>query len=310
MPLASAGGTSYPSYSMDRALRFFRELLDRQSKLAIGILGLIGLVGVAVLDLVTGNELAFSFFYLVPITTVAWFGSPVVAILMGIAGGVAFPVTQAINGEVYEGAWVPGWNFAVRAATYSTVVILASRLRRSLDHERALSRTDSLTGANPRHFYEAAQLELVRASRSGRPLTIAYLDVDNFKLVNDDYGHAAGDDLLRFVADTLAAATRPVDLVGRLGGDEFALLLPETGSREAMRVLNRVHHVLGEAVGSSGYSATTSMGAVTFNQTPATVDELLWPADQLLYAVKRDAKNHFRHKTIGGDDLQQIERPL
>lgn len=248
----------------------------------------------------SGNGLAFSFFYVIPVATVAWFGSLPVAIGIAIAGGVAFPVTESLNGRVYDGVWVPAWNFAVRAATYVAIAVLTSKLRQSLEHERSLSRTDILTGvANSRQFTDLAGLELARATRNASALTIAYLDIDNFKTVNDDYGHAAGDDLLRLVALTLAGATRETDLVGRLGGDEFALLLPETDSENARVVLGRIHGVLRDALLSSRFPATTSMGAITFIKMPESVDELLWPADQLMYAVKRNEKDAFRHQTIG-----------
>ncbi len=290
-------------------LGFLRRTLERQSDLTIAVQGVAGLLVVGTVDFLSGNGLAFSFFYVIPVATVAWFGSLPVAIGIAIVGGMAFPVTESLNGRVYEGVWVPAWNFAVRGATYVAVAVLTGKLRESLEHERTLSRTDSLTGvANSRYFTDLAELELARATRNMRPMTIAYLDIDNFKTVNDDYGHAAGDDLLRLVALTLAQATRETDIVGRLGGDEFVVLLPETDFQDAKTVLARIHRLLRDELRSSGHPATTSMGAITFIKAPSSVDELLWPADQLMYAVKRDEKDAFRHRTLGGSGLGGSER--
>lgn len=286
-------------------LGFLRRTLERQSRVTISVAGVAGVLVVGGLDFLSGNGLAFSFFYLVPVAAVAWFGSLPVAIGIAVAGGMAFPVTESLNGRVYEGVWVPAWNFAVRAATYVAVAVLAGKLRESLEHERTLSRTDSLTGvANSRHFSDVAGLELARAARHMRPLTIAYLDVDNFKAVNDDYGHTGGDDLLRLVALTLAEATREADTVARLGGDEFVVLLPEADSDTGRTAVARIHRLLRDALASSRYAATTSMGAITFNAVPASVDQLLWPADQLMYAVKRGEKDAFRHRTLAGSGLE------
>lgn len=282
------------------------NFLERQSSTAISALGVIGVSCVGILDLVTGNELAFSFFYLIPVATVGWFGSLTMAFVVAVLGGLAFPVTQSINGYIYDSVWVLGWNFAVRSGTYATVAILTATLRRSLDHEKTLARTDSLTGAaNPRHFYDFAQIELGRAKRSGRPLTIAYLDVDNLKLINDDYGHAAGDDLLRRVAVSLSRETRPTDLVARLGGDEFALLLPETDPEAALAILNRICDAHRDALRSLDHRTTASIGAVTFTKIPASVDELLWLPDQLMYAAKRGGGDAFTHHVVHDGELDE-----
>lgn len=305
----SEGAFAYPGLVVAN-FKGLRDRLEQWSPGSIGLLGAVGVLIVAILDLLTGNGLAFSFFYLIPVVTVAWFGSFATAIAVAIAGAIAFPVTEIMNGKTYEGGWVPAWNFLVRAATCATVALFAGKLRLSLEHERTLSRTDTLTGAaNFRHFYDFAQLELARAARSGSALTVAYLDVDNFKSINDDYGHAAGDEVLRRVAATLAAVTRETDLAARLGGDEFAVLLPETGADDAPVVLTRVHESLREEIRSLGYSATTSMGAITFNELPRNVDELLWPADQLMYAVKRADKDAFRHRTVGKIVLDPRSQP-
>ena len=128
------------------------------------------------------------------------------------------------------GVWVG--NSVAHMAAFATIIALLSSLRRSHAAERRLARTDPLTGiANPRSFVEAANAELERQLRFQRPLTVAYLDLDNFKTVNDRFGHRTGDEVLSAVARALRESTRATDHLARLGGDEFAVLMPETERR-------------------------------------------------------------------------------
>lgn len=115
------------------------------------------------------------------------------------------------------------------------------QLEAALIKEQELARIDPLTHvSNRRAFYELAEIEIVRARRNGCPLSVAYMDVDNFKFVNDDLGHATGDLVLVTIASTLRSELRASDIVARLGGDEFAILLPETDAESAQAVLDKL----------------------------------------------------------------------
>ena len=121
------------------------------------------------------------------------------------------------------------------------------------------------------------------------------MDVDDFKLVNDRLGNSAGDRLLRLVADTVRANVRTVDVVARLGGGEFAVLMPETDDRAAQVVLRRARRQLLEAAQREGWPVTFSAGLITWVEPPASADETLRAADELMYAAKRHGKNSVRH---------------
>jgi diguanylate cyclase (GGDEF)-like protein len=155
-----------------------------------------------------------------------------------------------------------------------------------------LARTDYVTGAvSIRYFYELMQIEMNRAKRYGRPFTLAYIDLDNFKAVNDRLGHSTGDRVLRAVTEAICRQVRPVDRVARLGGDEFALLLPETDDEAAKTVINRIHASLVDEMLRNGWMVTFSMGVVTFREIPKTVDDVVKMADDLMYSVKDTGKN-------------------
>jgi len=158
------------------------------------------------------------------------------------------------------------------------------RHRERLEH---ISRTDPLTGClNRRGFEERVTAELDAASRSGRPLALVLFDLDNFKAVNDMNGHAAGDELLRWVVSGLGRAVRPMDSVGRLGGDEFAILAPGAGESGAHRIATRARKLLSERV-------AVSTGAASFPAHGADHEQLQRHADRELYASKHGDAAHF-----------------
>jgi diguanylate cyclase (GGDEF)-like protein len=184
------------------------------------------------------------------------------------------------------------WNMAVRLGVFLVVADLVSEFRRLLTHQTELSRTDSLTGVlNRRAFHEAGDAEVNRMRRYLRPLTLAFMDIDNFKAVNDASGHRAGDALLVCVAQCLESQLRSMDLVSRLGGDEFAILFPETGQAGAQKALPRLRDSLQREMAASKWPVTFSIGVVTCTAAPEDMDHLVHFADQLMYAAKRRGKD-------------------
>jgi diguanylate cyclase (GGDEF)-like protein len=160
----------------------------------------------------------------------------------------------------------------------------------------ALARTDALTGLpNRRETMERLQGELQRSQRSGRPIAVLMFDIDHFKRVNDTWGHAAGDQVLRAVADTAHDSLRRIDSCGRIGGEEFLVLLPETdpenahGAAERLRAaieLCRVHYA------DQVLRVTVSIGvAIQLAEASQTAEVLLQRADQALYAAKEGGRN-------------------
>lgn len=152
---------------------------------------------------------------------------------------------------------------------------------------RDLALTDSLTGlANRRAYEERIEEELLRAQRMGRSLALLLLDVDHLKQMNDTFGHAAGDQLLRAVADVLRSRTRGIDLAARLGGDEFILLLPETDRAGAMVALERLMEGIAEQR-IHGRTIQISAGVAVYPDDGRTEEALRKHADDDLYQAKR-----------------------
>ncbi len=153
--------------------------------------------------------------------------------------------------------------------------------------------------ANRRLFVERLEREIRRSRSNRQPLSLAYLDCDDFKRINDQLGHEAGDQVLRSVADLLEASVRRGETVARLGGDEFALLLPATGEADARATTNRVLDGLAAArLPSSEGTVSLSAGVATFRGGAATVGEVLRQADRLLFEAKCGGKGRATYRTI------------
>lgn len=159
----------------------------------------------------------------------------------------------------------------------------------------ALAATDALTGLmNRRRFFQRLEAEVARAARFSRPLSVAMVDVDHFKRVNDTYGHATGDAVLRAVAQTLREALRAMDAVGRVGGEEFAVLLPETGLEAAAGVLERIRQAVAglEVMAADGRQVRVTVSAgVAAWQAGEEAEAALRRADAALYAAKSAGRN-------------------
>lgn len=159
----------------------------------------------------------------------------------------------------------------------------------------AIVNIDELTQIyNRRHLYALGQKETALAQRYGRPLSVVMLDIDHFKHINDQYGHAAGDAVIRAVARRCSETVRAVDAAGRLGGEEFALLLPETGAQSAEQAAERLRAAIADMdvwSGSDRLRVTISAGVAAWGNGDAGFDDLLKRADRALYAAKHGGRN-------------------
>ncbi len=147
-------------------------------------------------------------------------------------------------------------------------------------------------------FYEFATAEINRARRFKLTTTLAYVDLDSFKEVNDRRGHATGDKLLITVARSMQKSIRHTDMVARMGGDEFALILPNTGKDAAQKVLEKLLNVLTRSMRQHHWPVTFSIGAVTFLVPPGSVHQMIQRADEIMYSVKQSGKNRLQQEEL------------
>ena len=268
------------------------SFLDRQKKIKLwGIITLF-LLGLGVIDYFTGVQFTISLFYLFPISLASWSLGKRPGQLTALMAAIIWQISNLLAGEQVSSQFVIVWNTCIRLGIFLTFSTLLSEVRSLLTHQTELSRTDSLTGIlNRRAFYETANSELKKIDRHQRPLTVAFLDLDNFKAVNDTFGHQVGDRLLLCVAERIKLQLRGTDSVARLGGDEYAVLLPETDEAAARVVIPRLQEALLDEMAKAEWPVTFSMGILTCNSALAGTEEAVHLADQLMYAAKRQGKN-------------------
>ena len=228
--------------------------------------------------------------YLVPILLATWY--------QGLWWGVAFLVGSMLLRIPVELAQQPNvtlFSSFINQGSFAAVAGIAMaafrNIRRTQSQLEDLAIHDPLTRVlNARTFSERLGQELRRNRRYGRPLSLLYLDLDDFKVVNDSHGHQTGDAVLRLVAEAIRGAVRQADIVGRLGGDEFAVLMPETGADVAEAAAGRLSKSLREAFHGNP-SVTASIGIVSCTDAGAGPDDVLHKADRAMYEAKKLGKD-------------------
>jgi diguanylate cyclase (GGDEF)-like protein len=287
---------------MERRAKQFFETLENQSPLFSTTVGfaILGLLGV--LDYFTGNELTLSLFYLIPIVWATWAVDQRTGLFMSFISGLTLLGAETAAGQTYSHPLFYLLNTLVRTLFYVVVVYLVTELQKSRKEEQLAARTDFVTGAvNARYFNELLQMEISRIRRYPHPITLVYVDVDNFKLINDLFGHKIGDDVLRCIATELKTQLRVTDTVARMGGDEFVMLLPSTRQAEARVVVSKVYTNLMERMMQRNWPVTFSMGAISCEFSPYSAEQLVNMADELMYEVKNSTKNNIRFRTWAGE---------
>ena len=250
-----------------------------------------GVVLVGAIDYATGVEVRVYPLYYLPIGFAAWhFGRATTVGAALLATGV-WVAANLLGGMHFSSPWIWVFNAAAQAVSFSVVGVLIAVLHQRLRWERELAGVDTLTSLmNRRAFYRTGERVLERCRRMRKSVTLAYIDLDDFKLVNDRAGHLAGDLLLQEVADVIRLAVRPTDLIARFGGDEFVILLPEVSAHDAGVVLERVRASLHAERASTPHAVTATIGAAAFGTIP-TLDIMIRSADSAMYTAKRAGRD-------------------
>ena len=257
---------------------------------AAGVTGGVSLVGWV--DYATGAEVQVLALYFLPLLLAGWSLGTTGAILAAVAStAVWLEATHALGIHfVHSYVWIV--NGFTQGLGFLMVALLVARLRKAVKRESLLNRTDPLTGAgNRRAFLDLAGLSLALSKRHGGSASLAYLDLDNFKHVNDAFGHDCGDQLLRKCSTLISQQIRSSDTVARLGGDEFAIFLPKTDAKSAAVLMERISSSIDMADDFRSMAVTTSIGVVTEAPAESSLLELLRKADAQMYAVKARKKN-------------------
>ena len=279
----------------------FSARVERWDPTRARLAAVVSIPALGLVDYLSGPEVAFSVFYLLPLSIIGWLSTDTRFFprLASVLAAMTWLAADVAAGAEYSSVFVPVWNTATRLAIFSIVVILLMNLRSAVAEQRHLAEMDALTGvANGRTFMSALGAEIGRVKRHPAPISVAYIDVDDFKTINDSQGHAGGDEVLRRLGSALDANTREIDVVGRLGGDEFGILLPMTDEAGSRVVIENLRERVVSSMHDLGFPVTFSLGCVTFLDPPAGTGEILHAADELMYEVKNTSKDGALHKVV------------
>ncbi len=254
---------------------------------------------VGVIRYLTGPEFALSLFYLFPIILGTWYVGQWAGVLLSLVSAFSWLMADLVMLHAFSSALIPFLNETFRLVVFLIITFILVKLKNAINTHKALARIDSLTQVhNRRAFHDLADLELIKARRSKKPLSALYIDIDNFKQINDRFGHHVGDTLLRSVAKTIKTNIRAVDIIARLGGDEFGILLAETGSGAVALVARKLKEKLLGLKQNDNWSVTFSIGVITFENPPDSVDQLIAAADSQMYFAKNQGKNRIHYKVV------------
>lgn len=284
---------------MNKIAEWYRK---QPKSMLIAALFSIFIYSMAIADYLTGYAIVVSVFYLVPIFLAVWLLKKNVAFLIAIITGIVDVSVSSIGmmGTAHPAIFL--WNTITKVIFYLAVAYTIEQSKDTLERERALSRLDPLTGLlNSRAFFEAGNIEISRSHRYKHPFSLAYIDVDNFKFINDTLGHSAGDDLLRELAKKIRQHIRTSDVAARIGGDEFAILFPETDAKPSTDAIDRIRAGLINL--KHGVKAITfSVGVVTCDTLSCAFDEVVRTADGFMYSAKKGGKNAVKSGVLSGSD--------
>jgi diguanylate cyclase (GGDEF)-like protein len=257
-----------------------------------------GLIGW--LDYETGTEIRIFPLYFVPLGLLAWLYGLRVSFVAALFATFIWVIAFATASITYSAWYVWVVNFFTQGTAFVFVAVVINKLHESLEHEKSLSRTDPLTGlSNRRSFYEGGEILLKICKREKKVVTLVYIDLDNFKLLNDKLGHKQGDLYLLQVAELLSGNLRESDLIARLGGDEFAVLMPDTDALGARDKMEHIHSRLLDLPTSKTIGVSASIGGVSYPVPLMSLEEMTTSADKVMYKIKESTKNSVLIEQIG-----------
>lgn len=281
---------------------FLAQGITPRLRVTAWVFAVVSIVALGFLRTATDAEYVFASAAIIPVVVIAWIGGRKDGLILSLLAAVMWTSADLLAERQFSASWVPYVNGLTRFVTYCFIVHLTAQVKNLLEREREMASHDVLTGLlNRRAFFEAGEAEFDRSRRYGHPLAVAFLDLDDFKRLNDSQGHEAGDQALKAVAAALSGALRTSDRLARLGGDEFAVLLPEIGYDAATEAGNKIAAAADSAL-KKFPPVSASIGIAFFERAEGDFPVMLDAADALMYEIKQEGKHGMRTKRFASTD--------
>ncbi len=265
------------------------------------ILAVLTFLFIVLFDFINSGKYILSAFYIVPISLLAWHSGKKYAIPLAFFCA-AMGVLISFKGNQHSDVYI--FNMIINCVTYFGFAYSISKLKTLFENEKSLARIDYLTGIpNWKAFSETLEREIERAKRAKQTLSLAYIDCDNFKYINDEFGHNEGNNALRVIASTMENNIRKTDYVARIGGDEFVVLLTGANAKDSCIIVEKIKNLLNKEMKNNNYPVTFSIGLSTFEDVPDSAEEMIKFSDVLMYEVKNTSKDSIRSEVIPKDPI-------
>lgn len=259
-----------------------------RSRIAVWFIALLWIMWLSYVQIATRSQFTFPTASIFSVIAVAWIGGWLDILVIAIVAAASREISDYMAQPKDE--WNHVLNFITRSIVYSVVGLITYKIGLAYRYFRKNYDKDPLTGLlNRRAFNDLGIAEVERAKRYRHTMAVVFIDLDNFKQLNDSRGHKSGDRCLRAVANALMSNKRQEDQIARLGGDEFAIICPETGLSGATVIGNRMSYFLQEALASYP-PVSASIGIAVFEPGIERFENMLNIADALMYEVKKSGK--------------------
>lgn len=249
------------------------------------IASIVLICGICWLDIASTADIRFRILYVFPLTAIALHSERIGYVLVGSALTVFCEIASLLTFDISPVA--KSIELLAGSSGLLLVVVLARAAREHYLEILTLATHDPLTKLHNRRSFELiAEMELAKQRRYGGVFSLAVIDLDGFKELNDSRGHQVGDLALKLLADVLRENTRKSDSIARLGGDEFAILMPVTRNSDSAGFCQHLSVTIASRMVDAGFAITASIGHTTFEQAPESISDALQKADKAMYAAK------------------------
>jgi diguanylate cyclase (GGDEF)-like protein len=248
-------------------------------------------------DFFGNNYVDLRLLFVIPVLLASWYGGRKTGAAIALLSAIALLTTNYSLHFYNVNTISAAYDLLVALLVYLFISIIVTNFRKVHSVEIVAADTDTLTGvSSSRKFYADLENEINRSRRYGHSFSLVYLDVDDFKNINDTLGHPIGDELLIRLSKSLQTSLRATDIIARIGGDEFVCLLPETERMAAKSALLKAEKALKGSMEKYGWDVSFSIGVITFEKPPNDALQAVKLVDDLMYKVKRGSKNDIAYQ--------------
>ncbi|WP_299797388.1 GGDEF domain-containing protein [uncultured Shewanella sp.] len=277
------------------------SIFEKRSPKTIWLLSFFMILVLTIVQFRVDSGIDITLFYIFPLLLSSWYGNKKGGLFLAFFSVINITIIEVVLTEHFLDNSEPNsfmFSYLIPyLIAYPLLVVLVTDFRSVHQVEITAADTDSLTGVHSaRSFYAELANEILRSKRYSHVFSLAYIDVDDFKKINDSLGHTEGDKLLIEVANVLRESLRATDVVARLGGDEYVCLLPETKQDEAMAAFVKASVLLKKRMTKYKWGVTFSIGVVSFEKMPDDIKEAIEIADRLMYSVKKTKKGNIAYQ--------------